>query len=221
MTVTLSGLARFLLITLCGLYAGNGMTSMQHDTATTPAEIRQFFAQQHKTVLTFIGYSGAGYQDPAAMLRIAADVLNEFDPANTIVNTGATQVGIGAVYELAKARGFITTGIVSTQAKKYQAELSHSIDHVFFVEDDTWGGIDEASGRLSPTSTAMVENSHLMIAIGGGSVGRDEILEAKRLKKEVRYFPADMHHQRAIEKATEKGLPAPTDFSGAVSEAFE
>jgi hypothetical protein len=194
---------------------------MQRDTATTPVEIRHFFEQQHKTVLTFIGYSGTGYQEPEAMISIATTVLNEFDPANTIVNTSATLVGIGAVYELAKTRGFITTGIVSTQAIKYQAELSPYVDHVFFVEDESWGGINEASGQLSPTSAAIVENSHLMIAIGGGRIGRDEILAAKRLKKEVRYFPADMNHQRAIEKATRKGQPVPTNFSGAVSEVFQ
>ena len=114
----------FLLTTLCVLYAGSGMTSMQHDKVTTPAEIRHFFEQQNKTVLTFVGYSGAGYQDPEAMIRIAASVLNGFDPANTIVNIGATLEGVGAVYELAKKRGFITTGIVSTQARQHAVELS-------------------------------------------------------------------------------------------------
>ena len=210
----------FLLTTLCVLYAGSGMTSMQHDKVTTPAEIRHFFEQQNKTVLTFVGYSGAGYQDPEAMIRIAASVLNGFDPANTIVNIGATLEGVGAVYELAKKRGFITTGIVSTQARQHAVELSPHVDQVFFVEDKTWGGINEASGQLSPTSTAMVENSDIMIAIGGGSVGRDEMLAAKRLNKDVRYFPADMNHNRAIEKAKKKGLPVPANFSGAVYGAF-
>jgi len=217
----MSRLLHFLLTTLCVLYAGSGMTSMQHDKVTTPAEIRHFFEQQNKTVLTFVGYSGAGYQDPEAMIRIAASVLNGFDPANTIVNIGATLQGIGAVYELAKKRGFITTGIVSTQARQHAVELSPHVDQVFFVEDETWGGINKASGQLSPTSTAMVENSDIMIAIGGGSVGRDEMLAAKHLNKEVRYFPADMNHSRAIEKAKKKGLPVPTSFSGAVSEALQ
>ena len=209
-----------LLTTLCVLYAGSGMTSMQHDKVTTPAEIRHFFEQQNKTVLTFVGYSGAGYQDPEAMIRIAASVLNGFDPANTIVNIGATLEGVGAVYELAKKRGFITTGIVSTQARQHAVELSPHVDQVFFVEDKTWGGINEASGQLLPTSTALVENSDIMIAIGGGSVGRDEMLAAKRLNKDVRYFPADMNHNRAIEKAKKKGLPVPANFSGAVYGAF-
>lgn len=206
--------------TLCILFASNGMTSMLHDTANTLAEIRHFFEQQHKTVLTFVGYSGAGYQDPEAMTRIAASVLDGYDPANTLVNIGATLAGIGAVYELARERGFITTGIASTRAKKDQTELSPFVDHVFFVEDETWGGINESSGQLSPTSTAMVENSDIMIAIGGGSIGRDEMLAAKRLNKDVRYFPADMDHGRAISKAKKKGLPVPENFSGAVSEAF-
>lgn len=207
----------FLFTTVCVLYAGNGMTSMQNDKAATPAEIRHFFEQQHKTVLTFIGYSGAGYQDPEAMTRIAASVLDGYDPANTLVNIGATREGIGAVYKLAKERGFITTGIVSTQARRHAAELSPWVDHVFFVEDETWGGVVDASGQLSPTSAAMVENSDIMIGIGGGEVGRDEMLAAKRLKKEVRYFPAELNHRHAIETAKRKGLPVPTNFSGAAN----
>jgi transaldolase len=65
------------------------------------------------------------------MLEKAGHILDEFDPSKTIVNIGATPEGIGAVYELAKRRGFTTTGIVSTQAKKYDAELSPCVDYVF------------------------------------------------------------------------------------------
>jgi hypothetical protein len=220
MKMPLLRLLSFLFTTVCILYAGTGMTSMQNDKAATPAEIRHFFEQQHKTVLTFIGYSGAGYQDPEAMTRIAASVLDGYDPGNTLVNIGVTREGIGAVYELAKERGFITTGIVSTQARRYAAELSPWVDHVFFVEDETWGGVIDASGQLSPTSAAMVENSDIMIGIGGGEIGRDEMLAAKRLKKEVRYFPAELNHRHAIEKAKKKGLPVPTNFSGAANGAW-
>lgn len=184
-------------------------------------DIRTFFKSQNKEVITFVGYSGAEYEDKMAMLEKAGLILDEFVASKTIVNIGATPEGIGAVYELAKRKGFITTGVVSTQAKKYNAALSPCVDYVFYVEDDTWGGFLKGSDRLSPTSTAMVENSDVLIGIGGGEVGRDELLAAKRSGKEVRFIPADMNHQKAREKAQKKGLPAPTSFDGAAGEAFK
>ncbi len=215
-------LSWLLLVVSVGTVAS---ASLACDVATeareaSVAEIKAFFAARNKQVLTFFGYSGAGYQDPGAMLERAASVLDGFDPENTIVNIGATAEGIGAVYEAAKRRGFMTTGIVSTQAKKYKAALSPCVDYVFYVEDATWGGFVEGSERLSPTSTAMVETSDVMVGIGGGAVGRDELTAGKRLGKEVRFYPADMNHETAREKARKKGLPEPTDFGGAASGAF-
>jgi hypothetical protein len=186
----------------------------------TPDEIRTFFQGTSKTVLTFVGYSGAGYQDQPAMLAAAERVLGEFVPEKTIVNVGATPEGIGAVYELAKRKGFVTTGIVSTQAKQYNAALSPFVDHVFYVEDATWGGYMKGTQQLSPTSKAMVENSSAIIGIGGGEVGRDELLEARRVGKKVRFVQAEMNHQKAIEAARRKGLPVPTDFRGAAQTVF-
>jgi hypothetical protein len=121
---------------------------------------------------------------------------------------------------MAKDRGFETTGIVSTQAKKYEVAPSPCVDHVFYVEDETWGGLLEGSDRLSPTSAAMVEYSDTVIGIGGGEIGRDELEAARARGKDVRFFPAEMNHEIAIEKAKKKGLPPPTRFEGAASEAF-
>ena len=202
----------------CSTTTGNLTTKV--DDATVD-DIKSFFDSQKKDVVTFVGYSGAEYEDKAVMLEKAGHILDEFEPSKTIVNIGATLQGIGAVYELAKRRGFTTTGIVSTQAKKYDAELSPYVDYVFYVEDTTWGGFIEGGDRLSPTSTAMVENSDVLIGIGGGEVGRDELMAAKRLGKKIRFIPADMNHQKVREKAFKKGVPAPTHFGGAAAEAFK
>jgi hypothetical protein len=183
-------------------------------------EIKHFFVAQKKEVITFIGYSGAEYEDKAAMLEKASGILDKFSPSRTIVNIGATPEGIGAVYKLAKHRGFFTTGIVSTQARQYDTKLSSCVDYIFFVEDATWGGFIQGSDQLSPTSRAMVENSNILFGIGGGEFGRDELIAAKRLGKQVYFFPADMNHQKAREKAQKKGLPVPTDFGGAAGEVF-
>src|SRR4051794_14847549 len=70
--------------------------------AATVQDIQAFFAKQQKTVVTFMGYSGAEYEDNAGMLKRAGANLDTLDPKKTIVNIGATPDGIGAVYELAK-----------------------------------------------------------------------------------------------------------------------
>jgi predicted Rossmann-fold nucleotide-binding protein len=186
----------------------------------TPEEVRAFFIGKRMRVLTFLGYSGAEYENKPMMIEQATQILDEFDPESTIVNIGATPEGIGAVYEVAKRKGFITSGIVSTQAKESNVALSPCVDIVFFIRDATWGGLLPETEVLSPTSTAMVENSDVVIAIGGGEVTRDELIAAKRAAKHVQFFPADMNHQIALEKALTKGRPAPTDFRGAAATVF-
>ena len=185
----------------------------------SPEEIRAFFRSKKMQVLTFLGYSGAGYQNQAVMLEEASRALDKFDPQTTIVNIGATAEGIGAVYELAKRKGFFTTGIVSTQAKESKVLLSPCVDVVFFVNDPTWGGFIPGTKTLSPTSTAIVENSNMVVAIGGGEVARDELIAAKRLGKQVQFIPADMNHQVARDKALKKGKLAPTEFRGPAGSA--
>lgn len=194
-------------------------TAPGSDVATLD-EIRAYFAGKKLKVLTFFGYSGSGYEDPAAMRATASAVLDEHDPKTTIVNIGATAEGIGAVYEIAKHKGFATTGIVSTQARDQNTPLSPHVDDVFFVKDDTWGGYLPGGTQLSPTSRAMVESSDILVAIGGGDVVRDELTAARKLGKPVRFIPADMNHAAAREKAAKKGQPAPTDFGGSAAKAL-
>jgi hypothetical protein len=186
----------------------------------SPEEIKAYFKAKHMTVLTFLGYSGAEYENQAGMLAQAAKILAQFDPKATIVNLGATPQGIGAVYDLAKRQGFLTTGIVSSQAKKQQVALSPNVDIVFYVPDDTWGGFLPGTRRLSPTSRAMVECSDVIVAIGGGEVARDELLAARQLGKRLTYIPADLNHRIAREKARQNSQPAPTDFGGAARTVF-
>jgi hypothetical protein len=188
--------------------------------SATVDDIRAFFKGKQKAVLTFVGYSGAGYEDEVSMLKEAERVLGEYDPAKTIVNIGATPEGIGAVYELAKRKGFLTTGIVSSQARQYNVKLSPYVDYAFYVEDSAWGGLVPGTKELSPTSKAMVDNSDVIIGIGGGEVARDELLAARRLGKKVRFIPADMNHQKARESARKKKLAEPIDFRGAANAAF-
>ncbi len=184
------------------------------------AAIKSFVQSTHKTVLSFAGYSGAQYEDPAAMMAQAARVLDRRDPADTLINIGATAVGVGAVYALAKQKGFATLGIVSSLAREEGVELSKCVDFVFYVKDASWGGQLSGSGELSPTSAAIVDATTSFVAIGGGDVARDELIAARRAGKPVEFIPADMNHRLAREKAQERGRPEPTDFGGSAHAAL-
>lgn len=179
-------------------------------------DIRQWI--RGRPVLTFLGYSGAEYESHARILAQAATVLAGHDPAKVLVNIGATPAGIGNVYALAKQRGFVTMGIVSTQALADGGHWSPAVDQVFIIEDATWGGAD-AAGVLHPTSATMVAVSDDKVAIGGGAIARDELLAGRRLGKRCRFIPAESNHALAREKARKSGKPEPTSFASALGDS--
>lgn len=183
------------------------------------AALHAWVRQQGRQVLSFVGYSGAGYEDPQAMLAIAGRVLDGLDPARTVVAAGATAEGIGAVYGLARQRGFVTLGIVSSLARDEGVALSPHVDRVFYIPDPSWGG-RLPGGGLAPTSAALVAVSDSLVGIGGGEIARDELLAARAAGKAVSFFPADMQHQAARDKAAARGSPAPQDFRGAADPAL-
>jgi hypothetical protein len=188
--------------------------------AGSAQEIGEFVRLSGMTLLSFVGYSGAGYEDEAAMLAQADRVLQRHDPARTMVNIGATAQGIGAVYELARRRGYFTLGIVSSLARDTGASLSPCVDAVFFVRDTAWGGRLPGLPMLSPTSAAMVANSQVVVGIGGGEIARDELLAARAAARSVTFIPADMNHRIARDKARAQGQAEPVDFRGAAHAAF-
>jgi hypothetical protein len=187
----------------------------------TPEEVIVFFLRHGKTVLTFYGYSGMGYEDEKAMLAIARKELSAYSPETTLINIGATSVGIGAVYPLAKSMGFTTTGIVTTKALDYPEGISDTVDHICFVTDKQWGGKLPDSTELSPTSKAMVECSDILVGIGGGGISEAEMLAGKAQGKPVYFYPADKNHTYAINYAKKMGLPPPESFDSGKPDLFK
>jgi hypothetical protein len=186
----------------------------------TPEAVIAFFMRQGKTVLSFYGYSGLGYEDENAMLEVARNVLYGYSSEITLVNIGVTSVGIGAIYPLAKSMGFETAGIVTSLALEYPEGISDTVDHVCFVLDQRWGGNLPNSDELSPTSKAMVECSDILVGIGGGGISEAEMLAGKAQGKPVHFYPAEMNHARAVNYAKRMGMPPPESFWGSNGYVF-
>ena len=185
----------------------------------SPAETQTFFRGLRKKVLTFFGYS-VDYEDEAAMLAIAKKGLAKIPPHAVLINIGATASGIGAIYPLAKAMGFTTTGIVSSLAAEHLEDISEAVDYVCFVADTQWGGKLKNSNQLSPTSQAMVACSDVLVAVGGGEVTRDELMAGKALGKPVYFYPAEVNHHYLIQRVRKRNEPPPKSFWGAAHEVF-
>ena len=185
-----------------------------------PEEAVSFIRSRGKVVLTFYGYSGMGYEDEADMLQHAREVLSQYRPDKTLVVAGATRVGIGAVYPLARSLGFETAGIVTTLALNKPERISEAVDHICFITDMQWGGKLPNSDELSPTSRAMVDGSDILVGIGGGGISQAEMLEGRKQGKPIQYFPAEMNHETAIRYAREMGRPAPESFSAPADDVF-
>src|SRR6266850_7517531 len=123
-----------------------------------PHDIEAIFAGFGRRVVTFAGFGELGYEDESAFARIVHAELDQLDPASSIVNTGTLltrgfRAGIVAVYPLARARGFITTGLHPSIALACARDhaLSPDVEHPYFVEDSTWGGF--LPGTSMPSST--------------------------------------------------------------------
>ena len=185
----------------------------------TPGETSAFFRSQRKTIVTFLGYS-VHYENEKAMLKIAEDVLAGHSPETSLINIGATHDGVGAIYPIAEAMGFTTTGIVSSLAIQYLDDISAAVDHVCFVKDNQWGGKLPNSKDLSPTSQAMVACSDIFVGMGGGKISRDEMIAGRERGKPIHFYPAEINYKYWIRRAQKMNLPPPDSFWGAAHEVF-
>lgn len=190
-----------------------GIFQRKVDSGDAQSAINSIRSQGRARVVTFTGFSGTGYEDETDVREVILREFKNFDPSDTLVCAGATPEGIGMVYPVALQQGFRTAGIVSSLARTEGASLSTECEVVFVVDDTAWGG-KQGNGRLSPTSQAMVDACDVMIGIGGGAIARDELAEALKKGKVVRFHKAEMNHALAAEKATKAGNEPPLDFIG-------
>ena len=66
----------------------------------------------------------------------------------------------------------------------------------------------------------MVACTDILIGIGGGEIGRDELIAGREQGKPVRFYPAEMSHEYLIRRAQKLDLPSPISFLGAAHEVF-
>jgi len=188
---------------------------------STSEDVANYLKTQGMDLQSFGGYSGAGYNNKAAVEKWVGTWLNKLNPSRDIIGSGATKDGIGQiVYDMAKQKGFKTIGIVSEKAAAYPGDISPNCDKVFYIKDNTWGGFADGSKKLNPTSQAWVDNSKEVHYAGGNDVAGAEMYGAKQAGVPVDFVAADMNHASAITKAAKQGKPAPTDFSGTADQTY-
>jgi hypothetical protein len=192
----------------------------------TAREVVEVFNRKAKHVITFLGFGELGYEDEAELFRITEGELANYSSNGTIVNTGTLitigfRRGIADVYEAAKDRGFATTGIhpsMALDSPKTHA-LSPFVDEVFFVVDDTWGGLLQKTTTPSPTLDTLIAVSDEVVVIGGGKHTAEEMAAFLMYKKPLRFYAMDMHHATSRKWTQSSGVDV-GDFRGAAYYAW-
>ncbi|HXM56681.1 MAG TPA: hypothetical protein VOB72_14890 [Candidatus Dormibacteraeota bacterium] len=199
----------------------------RHWTVESAATIRGFFAARSRHVVYFAGYGELGYEQEERVRSVANDVLSNWTAASVLVHAGTLlrvggHDGIAQVYSIARTLGMETTGIYPSVAMSCgdTHRVSPCCDHVFFVEDVTWGGFLEATDVPSPTLRLHLDVSDEIVVIGGGKHAADELRAFASFGKPVRYFPAEMNHTKTLEWSRVAGVRV-TDLRGAAHAVWE
>jgi hypothetical protein len=167
----------------------------------------------NKKVYTLFGYSALGYEDENKLKETVRRDLEPLSREEYVINIGATEEGIGKMYEIAKEMGFKTIGVVSTQALSYSGRFSESVDSIYIVNDDYWGGYVPGTTKLAETTKAYLGVSDFISAYGGGINTVVTLKFAKELGIPTKFEEFDMNHALA-DKAFKEKL---ADYRGAAS----
>lgn len=192
----------------------------------TPEEVRLRLASIRKHRLAFGGFGELGYADEDLVRQTMNDVLGQW-PSEDVLLIGGTllredgNAGIAVAFEIARDRGVETVGIHPGIALRFAEthRISPYADHVYFVMDDSWGGMDPSGSRPSPTLETLLSISDEFVAIGGGLHTADEIRAFAGRGRKVRYFPAAMDVEWARRWAERAGAELGHD-RGAAWEAW-
>jgi len=177
-----------------------GLDQEDGQFATEPLKADEaiiLIGELNKKVYTFFGYSALGYEDIDTVRRVVRKELEQLNKEEYVIAVGATEEGIGFVYEIAKELGFLTIGIVSTQALSYSGKFSEDVDRIYIINDDYWGGFIPGTKKLAETTKAFLGVSAIVSAYGGGENTAVMLQEAKKLSIPVIFTEAEMNHEKA------------------------
>src|SRR5947208_2938872 len=184
----------------------------RHWTVESATAIRNFFTSRHKHVVYFAGYGELGYELEERVRSVASEVLQGWSAASVLVHAGTLlrvggHDGIAQVYPVARRLGIETTGIHPSVAMAHgdTHRVSPYCDHVFFVEDVTWGGFLEGTDVPSPTLRLHLDVSDEIVVIAGELAhsgrrlrepARDAVAELDRRLARPRPHARELEEQR-------------------------
>lgn len=144
-----------------------------------------------------VGFSDLGYQNVAALhesfKRDIKPIIEKHGVKKVGFLAGATEPGVGALYQLAKQMGLDTYGLVSDSALHDSVPVSPYCDRVIFVRRKfpyDWA-VKDANDRSHTVNAAVLGGAQGggVYAYGGGDVGTDESLEAQRRGVPLTVYP--------------------------------
>ncbi|EAC0469615.1 hypothetical protein DRT92_21955 [Salmonella enterica subsp. enterica serovar Newport] len=140
--------------------------------------------------VTFIGYSGLGYESPDLLKETLKSkleqCLHEHPDKQVVVVCGGTGAGIGAVYSLVREDEFLRDkvkciGIVSDEALKgAENELALSKDKIAFVPDPDGSWQTKSSSGYPYMLYPSHKYGGEVVSLGGGQIGYDEVKAAQK-----------------------------------------
>ncbi len=153
-------------------------------------------------VVVFSGFSELDYADKTALhtkieeiLKKEAQTAGGFD--RIVVVAGATDPGIGYVYEIAARSGIKTLGIVSEEARGMKS--APGCNSVIYIPDpeSTWQVIDSSGNSYM---ALVARNNGVFYAFGGGRVTFSELEQARQLGIETHAYEYEPDPQKLAER---------------------
>jgi len=150
-----------------------------------------------KKVITFLGYSSAGYEEPETVDRYITETLSHECPTphDCEVLLGSTD-GILRAAKIAHSKGIDVTIITSEDGKNQLGNLPRSdqsvVTRLYSIDshDVGWKIDEEGNKEISAIAHALIKSSDKIYMIGGGKIGIAEMEYAASKEKDLTYFPA-------------------------------
>jgi len=172
----------------------------------------------NKKVISFLGYSAAGYEEPQIVDRYISKVLAHEcpNPKTCEVLLGSTD-GIFRAARVSQSRGIDVTVITSEdgikQLENRSAQDQDLVNTVYRIDSQFVGWVidEEGNKEISAIAHALILSSDMIHMIGGGHIGIAETEYSILMGKDFTFFPAKFNIEtmsKLIEKRKNTTKPA-------------